>query len=121
MQQVELGGNYYLIITSPTIHLISQENGTIDGYSIQGRHSLIRGKIEFLYSDDSVISGYLSTRFFKEDGLIGLERKNDKEGFFIIDKNIGLVEAGLTGDIFFSQMEQRYHQKHIKFLRPDEY
>ncbi len=120
MQQVNLGEDFYFIITSPTIHLISQKNGTVDGYPVQGEHSLVRGKIEFLYFDDSVISGYLSTRFFKEDGLIGLERRNDKEGFFIIDKSIGSVEAGLTGDIFFSRMEQRYHQKNIKFLRPDE-
>ena len=114
-KQTCLGDNYVLTYVTPTIQ-------TIAFYSKQygGKHSLLRGRIEFLAVDDRFVAGYLSTRFFKEDELVDLAGENDKEGFFIVSKHDGSVMSGIDGGSFFKVMEEQYHAKLINFFKPDQ-
>ena len=114
-KQTCLGDDYILTIVTPTIQ-------TIALYSKRygGKHSLLRGRIEFMAVSDEFIAGYLSTRFFKEDDLVDLAGENDKEGFYIVRKMDGKVISGINGGLFFQLMEEQYHKKLIDFFKPDE-
>lgn len=115
-KQTCIGNTFVLTNITPTIQTIAKLSRKEDG----GKVSLIRGRIEFMAVTNKAIIGYLSTRFFKEDDLIGLEGDNDKEGFFIIRKKDSSVELGLDGKTFFNKMEDQYHQKNIEFLKPEQ-
>ena len=60
---------------------------------------LIRGKLKGYAVKGDYLFGYISTEFFKDDGLIGLEGEHDKEGYFIIDMSQKRVlKSGLSKD-----------------------
>ncbi len=72
-----LGNGYFLDKVTPTIHTIQYRPLSI---------WLIRGVIKINNVSEDYFCGYLSTKYFKEDSLIGLEGEYDKEGYFIIWK-----------------------------------
>ena len=114
-KQTCLGNNYVLTFITPTIQ-------TIAFYSKKygGKHSLLRGRIELIAVSDEFVAGYLSTRFFNEDGLIDLAGENDKEGFYIVRKVDGKVISGISGSLFFRLIDKQYHRKLIDFIKPEE-
>lgn len=110
-----IGNNLALTNVTPTIQTIAYFSN-----EPKGKHRLIRGRIEFLIVEDNFIAGYLSTRFFKEDELLGLEGENDKEGFFIVNKSDRNVESGLNGNTFFQSLEDKYQKKLVDFIKPNQ-
>ena len=77
--------------------------GTIQtiGRKKQNRHTwLLRGNIKKFYTSKNYIIGYLSTKYFKEDKLLGLEGNNDKEGYFIVNLKTEKIESGLNEEDF---------------------
>lgn len=92
--------------------------GTIQGISYRvddlGSNGLIRGHITALYRNAGMLGGYLDTTNFKEDGLLGLERPNDKEGYFIVRLPTRQVESGLKREVFETKFG-----KSLAALHPD--
>lgn len=77
--------NYVLREVTSTIQTVSRELG--------GNRSewIIRGRVTKITVVDNHIIGYLSLAYVEEDGLVGLEGPNDKEGYFAIDVARGSV------------------------------
>ncbi len=91
---------------------ISYVTDTINtfGRNIDNGHIwLMRGDIKYFYDDEEYFFGYLSTKNFKNDGLIGVEEKYDKEGYFIVNLKTGKIESGLS--------QKRYSKKLFNYLK----
>lgn len=84
-----------------------------DGKTIQGLSyrlesgssmGLVRGHITKIYRHGDLIGDYLDTSHFQDDGLLGFERENDKEGYFIINIPTRRVQAGLSAETFDAEL-----------------
>lgn len=114
-KEIKLKDSYILTLVTPTIQTLA-----VFSKEYNGKMRILRGKIEFISIEEGVISGYLSTRYFKEDELFDLSEPNDKEGFFIIRLKDGNVISGLDGSTFFQKLENDYGYKDIEFLKPEQ-
>jgi len=97
-----LNNLYDITYVTDTIHSF--------GRNIDNGHIwLMRGEIKEFYDNEEYFFGYLSTKNFKNDGLVGLEEKYDKEGYFIVNLKTGKIESGLS--------EKRYTKKLFNDLK----
>ena len=88
-----LENNYELYYNTDTIQGIHKTIAQVPPLYLSVN---IRGNIKKFYTSRNYIVGYLSTKYFKEDKLLGLEGDNDKEGYFIINLKTEKIESGLT-------------------------
>ena len=103
--------SFVFTYVTPTIQTIAVKKGEEGGKS-----RLLRGKIEMLSVGGKFIAGYLSTRFFVDDDLVGLAGEYDLEGFFILEKEAATVHAGLDGLSFFRFLDENYGVESLDYL-----
>lgn len=108
----DLGSGYFIVRESETIQFIRYAPLSI---------WLIRGKVKINHVSKSYICGYLSTAYYKEDDLIGLEGKYDKEGYFFIWKKKLNFDDYEHGEVVYSGLTEsnllRYGERNGKYLR----
>ena len=110
--QIDLGQGFVLKNSTPTINTIGKPLGDGGG----GQIRMIRGDIKKYYFDSRIIAGYLSIKSFPDDGLLGLESENDKEGYFIIFKDMGNIISGLTKENFQKKLRAERLSQEVNFI-----
>ena len=78
---------------------------------------LIRGFIKGYSVYTNIVVGYLSTEYFEEMEIDGMEGPNDVEGYFIIDTKTENVLSGLRQDELESLLKNKYLIEKIKPLK----
>lgn len=85
-----VSGDYYMFNVTPTIQTLSKRVKN----NLYNR--VLRGKIEKYYVYGRYVLGYLSTRYFVDDHLIGFSEPEDLEGFFIFDAEEEELLSGMS-------------------------
>jgi len=78
---------------------------------------IIRGFIKgySVYAD--IVVGYLSTEYFEEMQIDGMEGPNDTEGYFIIDTKNAKILSGLSKNEVKAFLKNKYLIEEIKPLK----
>ena len=102
-----IGNGYDIRYITNTIQTIGRVGG-------RGHRWYLRGKIDKFYANKYYVVGYLSTKNFKDDGLVGLEGEYDKEGYFIFNIKKRNIQSGLTRKKYIEKVYKIFGMKEDK-------